>query len=71
VLRVDDHVAERGFHAPQSEHDVTVDRIGSLDAFEQRRVFLCALLACDNAPVGDAAVEILPDFLSELRLRAI
>ena len=45
-----------------------VDAVILLDAGKQRRIFLRLLLAGGDAPVGDAAVEILPDLLLELGL---
>src|SRR5712691_12242860 len=71
VVLLDVRVAEGRFDAPQPEHHRAFDPVVLLDAGEQRRVFLRLLLAGDDAPVGDAAVEILPELLVEFGLRAV
>ena len=58
------------FDAPDRQHGVAVDAVFGLDLGEQRRKFLGACLAGDNPPVGDPAVDILPECLVEFGLRA-
>src|SRR5262249_27962475 len=62
---------EGRFDAPQPEHHRALDAVVLLDAGKQRRVFLRLLLAGDDAPIGNAAIEILPEFLVEFGLRAV
>src|SRR5436853_91399 len=66
VVLLHDRIAERRLDAPQAEDDSALDAEILLDPREQRRVGLRALLSGLNAPVGDAAVEILPELLVEL-----
>ena len=56
--------------APDAEHDRGRNAVILLDAREQRRIFLGDLAAGDDAPVGDAAIEILPELLAEFGLVA-
>ena len=58
------------FDAPDAEHDRALDAEIPFDAGKQRRKFLGLLLAGDDAPVGDPAVEILPELLVEFGLIA-
>ena len=71
MVLLHDRIAERGFHAPQPEQGDRRDAVILLDAREQRRKFLGALLAVGDAPFRDAAVEILPELFAEFRLRAL
>ena len=71
VFPIDDDVAEGRLHAPQAEHDVTVDAVVPLDPRQQADIFLGALLAGDDAPVGAAPVDVLPDLFGEFRLRVV
>ena len=64
-------IAEGRFDAPEPEHDPAVDPVVLLDAGKERRVFLRLLLAGRDAPVGDAAIEILPELFVEFGLEAI
>jgi len=58
-------IAEGGLDAPQAEDDARLDPVILLDAGQQRGILLGLLLALSDAPVGDAAVEVLPDLLVE------
>src|SRR5262249_47727654 len=71
VLWIDDDVAEGRLHTPQSKHGVAVYGILTLDTFKQTCLFLGSLLAGPNAPVGNAAIEVLPDLLAKLRLGTV
>ena len=64
-------IAEGQFDAPEPEHHRAVDPIVLLDAGKQRCILLGLFLARGDAPVGDAAVEILPDLFLELGLGAV
>ena len=63
-------IAERGLDAPQTEDDGALDAEILLDAREQRRVSPGAFLPGLDAPVGDTAIEVLPELLVELGLAA-
>lgn len=52
------------------QHDKPAYPIILLDAGQQRCTFLRLLLAEGDAVVGDAAIEILPELLVELRIVA-
>src|SRR3984893_12945851 len=71
VILLDIRIAEGGLDSPQPEHDRALDPEVLLDAGEQRRVFLRLLLAGNDAPIGDAAIEILPELLAEFGLRTV
>src|SRR6185312_1039320 len=61
-------IAERGLHAPQREQRAALDAKILLDPRKQRLVVLQRDLAVDDAPVGNAAIDVLPGLLGELRL---
>ena len=61
-------IAIGGLHAPQRQQRAALDAKILFDPREQRLVLPQRLLAIDDAPVGDAAVDVLPDLLVELRL---
>ena len=61
-------IAERGLDAPQRQQRAALDAKILLDPREQRLVFFQRFLAGDDAPVGDAAIDVLPDLLVELGL---
>ncbi len=71
VFWIDDYVAKGRLHAPQTEHDITVDAILNPDALQERTVVARAFLPGLDPPLGDAAVEVLPKLLVELRLGAV
>jgi hypothetical protein len=50
---------------------MAIDAVFLFDAHEQRIVVLRHLLAGGDAPVGNAAIEVLPGQLLEFRLRAL
>src|SRR5262249_2894563 len=54
--------------APEREQGTTLDPEIPLDPIEQRYVGLQRLLAVDDAPIGNAPVDVLPDLFIELRL---
>ena len=61
-------IAIGGFNAPQRQQRAALDAKILLDPREQRLVLLQRLAAVDDAPVRDAAVDVLPDLLVEFRL---
>ena len=63
-------IAVCGFDAPEREQRAALDAEILLDAIEQRRIPLQCHLAVDDAPVGNATVDVLPDLLGELGLIA-
>ena len=70
MVLLDVRIAEGRFDAPEPEHDPAVDPVVLLDAGKERRIFLRLLLAGRDAPVGDAAIEVLPNLLVEFGLGA-
>src|SRR5262249_43161027 len=70
VVLLDVRIAKGRFDAPEPEHDPAVDPVVLLDAGEERGVFLRLLLAGRDAPVGDAAIEVLPELFVEFGLGA-
>jgi hypothetical protein len=70
VFGIVDHLAVARLDPPQRQHGVAIDAVFALDAREQRRKFLGARLAGDDAPVGDAAIDILPQRFAEFGLGA-
>jgi len=56
-------IAERGFDAPQRQQCAAFDAEILFDPREQRFVLLQRFLAGDDAPVRDAAIDVLPDLL--------
>ncbi len=63
-------IAVGGLDTPQAEQEHAVDADIFFDARQQRGVLLGLFPALGQAPIGDAAVEILPDLFLELRLVA-
>ncbi len=61
-------IAEGGFDAPQRQQRAALDAVIPFDPREQRLVFPQRFLAGGDAPVGDAAIDVLPGLLAELRL---
>ena len=61
-------IAIGGLDAPQRQQRAALDAEILLDPREQRLVLPQRFLAGDDAPVGDAAIDVLPDLLVELRL---
>ena len=70
VVLLHQRIAEGRLDAPDAEHDRGLDAIVALDARKQRRVLFCLRPAGDDAPIGNAAIEILPELLVELGLIA-
>src|ERR1041385_9321337 len=70
MVLLHDRIAECRFDAPEPENDGAFDAEILLDAREERRVSLGALLTGLDAPVGDAAVDVLPELLIEFWLIA-
>ena len=68
MVLLHDRIAERRLDAPESEDDAAFDAEVLLDAREQRCVSLGAILPSLDAPVGDAAIDVLPELLVELGL---
>ena len=64
------HGAIGRFHAPDGDDDGAVDAIGRLDAGELRTIVAQRRLAVLHPLLGNGAVEIVPDRLHELGLRA-
>ena len=56
-------IAEGGLDAPQRQQRAALDAEILLDPREQRLVLPQRFLAGDDAPVRDAAVDVLPDLL--------
>ena len=61
-------IAVSGFDAPQRQQRAALDPKILFDPRKQRLVLLQRFLAGDDAPVRDAAIDVLPDLLVELRL---
>ena len=61
-------IAIGGFDAPQRQQRAALDAEILFDPREQRLVLPQRFLAGDDAPVRDAAVDVLPDLLVEFRL---
>ena len=61
-------IAVSGLHAPQREQRAALDAKFPFDPDKQRFVLPQRLLAGDDAPVRDAAIDVLPDLLVKLRL---
>ena len=70
MIAMHNRVAVGRLDSPEAEHDRGRDPEFLLDPRQERRVLLQHLLAGDDAPVGDATVEVLPELLTELRLVA-
>ena len=68
VVLLHQRIAEGGFDAPQRQQRAALDAEILLDPREHRLVLPQRLLAGDDAPVRDAAVDVLPDLLVEFRL---
>src|SRR4029450_2593661 len=64
-------IAERRLDPPQPEHNAAVDAVVLLDPGKKGRVFLRLLLAGGDTPVGDAAIEVLPELFVEFGLVAV
>ena len=58
------------FDAPQRQQCAALDAEIALDPRKYRLVLSQRLLASDDPPVRDAAVDVLPDLFAELRLVA-
>ena len=61
-------IAIGGFDTPQRQQRAALDAEILLDPRKQRLVLLQRFLAGDDAPVRDAAIDVLPDLLVEFRL---
>ena len=61
-------IAEGALDAPEREQRAALDAEVLFDAREQRFVLFQRELAVNDAPVGDAAIDVLPGGLGELRL---
>ena len=61
-------IAIGGFHAPQRQQRAALGAEIMFDPGEQCLMLPQGFLACDDAPVGDAAVDVLPDLLVEFGL---
>src|SRR5439155_308987 len=70
MVPLHDRIAERRLDAPQAEDDAALDTEILLDACEQRRVGFRALPSGLDPPIGDTAIEVLPELLIELGLTA-
>ena len=70
VVLLHQRIAIGGLDPPQSQQRTALDAEIALDACEQRLVVFQRDLAVDDAPVGDAAVDVLPDLLMEFGLVA-
>jgi hypothetical protein len=70
VVLLHHRIAEGRLDAPQPEDHGAPDAKILLDAREQGAEFPQAFLAGLDAPVGDTAVDVLPELLVELRLAA-
>ena len=68
MVLLDQGIAEGGFDAPQRQQRAALDAEFLFDPCKQRFVFLQRLLAGDDAPVRDAAIDVLPDLFVEFRL---
>jgi hypothetical protein len=71
VVLVHDGIAEGGLHPPEAEQDRGRDAEILLQPCEQGACLAQAFLAGCDPPIGDAAIEILPELLAEFRLRAL
>ena len=68
VVLLHQRIAKGGFDAPQREQRAALDAEILFDPRKQRLVLLQGFLAGDDAPVGDAAIDVLPDLFVEFRL---
>ena len=61
-------IAEGGFDTPQRQQRAALDAVIPFDPCKQRFVLLERFPAGDDAPVRDAAIDVLPDLLVEFGL---
>ena len=61
-------IAIGGFDAPQRQQRAALDAVVLFDPRKQRLVFSQRFLAGDDTPFRDAAIDVLPNLLVELRL---
>ena len=67
MILLHDRIAERRLDAPEAEQRAALDVVVLFNAVKERGIFLRLLLALADAPVGDAAVKVLPDLFAEFR----
>jgi hypothetical protein len=68
VVLLHQGIAIGGFDAPQRQQRAALDAVVLLDPGKQRLVLLQRLAAFDDAPVRDAAINVLPDLFVEFGL---